>query len=53
MNMYIRGLFHEREFLMDKVEDKALEFYARLKELRWETLVQPTGDNNKEWVWEL
>ncbi|MCD7458642.1 hypothetical protein HAX54_038792, partial [Datura stramonium] len=45
----IKGLIHERGFIMWDVVDKAPEFYARLQEMGWSPLVKDPFNLNEAW----
>ncbi|MCD9559753.1 hypothetical protein HAX54_017998, partial [Datura stramonium] len=47
------GLLHERRFIMQGIEEKALEFYAHLQQLGCGPLVKDLCKVNKDWVGEF
>lgn len=53
LDLQIGGLMHKRGFVMDMVVEEALELYASLQDLGWETLVQLIGDCYDGWVREF
>ncbi|MCD7461250.1 hypothetical protein HAX54_045734 [Datura stramonium] len=45
-----KGLLHERGFIMQDVVEKASEFYSRLQELEWGSLVKDLCKVNEAWI---
>ncbi|MCE2055773.1 hypothetical protein HAX54_043374, partial [Datura stramonium] len=39
-----KDLFHERDFVMQDIEEKALKFHALLQGFRWGPLVEDPGE---------